>query len=491
MWRGSNVRSGLRALVLGLVTAVLMSIVPLGYVLAADVETTTNLAPLDAVLVRNWLTSFSATVSPADAPGQVVFEQSADGSGWTTIATSALVAGAAMAQARIDSNFPLGTVHVRARYEGATGYLTSTSDEQLRSVVRTGTSITAGPHIAPETGAPIPIDVVVTPDNAIGATPTGNVTLKKHATDAVLATGAPNTTIQIPAQPAGSLTIDVTYDGDDNFTGSVGSTVLDVAANSVRATGVGVSATSFYPYKDGYKDSVAIRGQRQEAISVSIKIYNAANSLVRSVSYASGTTSYSFAWNGRTASGTAVAAGKYRVVQALKDSTGLTKTFTSYVTVSWKKLVTKTTYVTKVGDAVSAIGDPGNGSVTHSTSTHVATFKAGSSWVAAGYAFTLPTAVVYKSLAFEVYAKNRSTVPPNLLGMQNFQTCAYSQVWDVGCFDRLRSFGTSTGSLVWKSTSGSVSANRYGKTARGLVYVEVGTVTVYKVRVKVTYQVLV
>jgi hypothetical protein len=50
--------------------------------------------------------------------------------------------------------------------------------------------------------------------------------------------------------------------------------------------------------------------------------------------------------------------------------------------------------------------------------------------------------------------------------------------------------GTASGALAWTSVAASPTYDRYGRTVRGLVDASVGTVYVYKVRVKVTYATL-
>jgi hypothetical protein len=76
------------------------------------------------------------------------------------------------------------------------------------------------------------------------------------------------------------------------------------------------------------------------------------------------------------------------------------------------------------------------------------------------------------------------------IGLQNFTTCPYSATWYEGCFDHWKAIGHSPLATIWYSTSGSASINRYKHTVRGLVSAYSGTHTIYKVRVKVTYQVL-
>jgi hypothetical protein len=77
------------------------------------------------------------------------------------------------------------------------------------------------------------------------------------------------------------------------------------------------------------------------------------------------------------------------------------------------------------------------------------------------------------------------------MGMQNFQTCPYSSstAWDEGCFN-LNANPAAT-SYTWITAAGSASKSRYGRTARGLISVNVGTVYVSKVRIKLVYGVLV
>lgn len=584
-------RSRARALALGLISAVLVSILPASTAFAADVATTTELHTVPSPVFVDDTIHVGATVTPIPPAGNVTWEWSDDDATWHVFKTDAVFAGDGTSGGfvALDLMIPPGTVQVRAHFQGTAGYQPSISSTRSMTVNRhassfssftvssgysailpgstpitldaaiggtgnvrfdrkvgsdweeLGTSALSSGHATWQTTAlgagtstfrasflgnslqePSETETSVTPTkggvtlsmsdpgfvlagqgfsvvvgmsasaaNSVG--PSGDLSLKIGAT--VIGTAAPGGTINVPGRPAGDVTLTVAYPGDANYDAATQDWQISIFADTVEATGVGVSSTSVYPYKDGYKDSVAIRGNRQEAISVAVRIYSPLNKLVRSASYALATGPYSFAWNGRTSSGATLAAGKYKVVQTLKDGAGTTRAFTRYVTISSKRLVTKTVYVTKKGTAMTAKGDPGNGSISLS-STGVATLKAGSypsGWVGAGYAFTLPSATVYKSLAFQIYSKGVRSVPPNVFGVQNFVTCPYSSTgaWNEACFDHLaNAAGTST-ALSWKSTAASVTTNRYGRTVRGMVSVNVGTVYVYQVRVKVVYGVLV
>jgi hypothetical protein len=299
--------------------------------------------------------------------------------------------------------------------------------------------------------------------------------------------------LEVPSLSVGSHSITAEYSGDAFYGGSTSApTIVTIGADVVEATGVGINYGTFYPYKDGYRDVVDIRGTRTEPISVVIGIYSPSGTRVKLTSIPGGTGAYRYAWNGRNSSGSMLASGKYKIVQVLKDTAGTSISVTSYTTLSQKRLVYTTTYVTKNGSSISSYGDAGGGSISVSTSTGVAKLigKYPYGWVGVGYQLTLPSAVVYKSIAFQAYTKGALAVPPSEIAIQNFNSCPYSSVWDVSCFDRWHSAVATTNVTSWVSTSGHPSFHRSGRTVRGLVSVPFGTLYVYKVRVKVTYGVL-
>lgn len=297
------------------------------------------------------------------------------------------------------------------------------------------------------------------------------------------------TTCSVADIAAGSYLYKVTYSGNTVVEGSVSEPfAFDIAADLLEAANVGRNYATFYPRIDSYRDRLTIRGTRNEPISVSIKIYNSSGKRVKSVTRALGEGAYTYDWNGRNSSGDILAAGKYRIVQRLTDTTGNVGVFTSYVNLSKKVLVTRTKYITKNGSSISAQ----DGSIAVN-SAHVARLRATSTTAAlAGYQFTLPSATIYKSIKFQIYTKAPMSVPSNAFAMQNFSSCPLvAGDWDLGCFDHDGVLGTTNGSLRWISTTGSASANRSGHTVRGAAIVVSGTVYIYKVRVRVVYKVLV
>jgi len=300
-----------------------------------------------------------------------------------------------------------------------------------------------------------------------------------------------STSCTAPALPVGTHTYRVTYSGNATNAPSTSDDVtVKVTPDLVHAIDVKRNYSVFYPVKDDYRDSLTLSGNRQEPISVAIKIYSPSGTLVRSASIARASGTYKYAWNGRNSSGSVLAAGRYKIYQTLTDAAGTKATFTSLSDLSRKRIVEKTVYVTKDGDAVSAKADPGGGSIVISSSGGYAklTAKYPDGRVAVGYQFTIPAADVYKSVAFQIYVKAPMSVPPNDMGMQNFTTCPYSSAWDEGCFDRWA--GVGSGSTVWKSTSGSPTHNRHERTIRGFVVANAFSLTIYEARVKVVYGVL-
>lgn len=311
----------------------------------------------------------------------------------------------------------------------------------------------------------------------------------------VVAVSATNATrCTVPPQPLGAWQYTATYSGNTRNLASTGGPIsIDIVPDAVHASGVGVSYSTFYPVTDGYRDSLQIKGTREEPIAVTARIYSPGGSLLRTLSASTGSGAYSLTWNGRNSSGAVLPEGKYKVVQTLKDGAGTTRTSTHYVNLSKKRLYTYTKTILKAGSAITAKGTSGTGSVTLNTSSGYALLKSGSNgWAGAGWEFTIPTAVIYKSIKFQVYAKRGLSAPPTEIGMQNFGACPYnaSSDWNVGCFDHLRPVGNRTSTSAWYTSPGSVTANRAGTKVRGMISDPGGAVYVYKAQVVVTYQVL-
>jgi len=329
----------------------------------------------------------------------------------------------------------------------------------------------------------------------VGLGPTdGTMTVKDVATDTVIASGNLGLQFTIAPMEVGTHQFFVTYSGNSDYAASSKTFTVTATADIADADQFGVSPTTFYPYKDGYRDTTSIHGFRREPLSVSIRIYSPTGKVVRGAALPMADGSYTYAWNGRNSAGTMLAAGKYKVVQVLKDAAGSTAVSNLYVNLSTKRLSTRTSYITKLGSSITAAGDAGTGSIVISKTSGYAKLysRYPDGWVGVGYQFTLPSATIYKSLAFQVYEKGAPSSPGTFIGIGNFHTCIYSSTnWDEACFDHWKTIGHSPLTTMWFSTSGSATDNRYLRTVRGIVSAYSGTHTIYKARVKVVYQVLV
>jgi len=299
------------------------------------------------------------------------------------------------------------------------------------------------------------------------------------------------TTCHLASLPVGTYVYQASYSGnattDPSTSSQVTFVVTAVPDTTLDASGVGTDLTTFYPVKDGYRDTLKVQGVRGEPITVTIRIYNASGTRVLLKTIASGAGAYAYGWSGRDSHGSVRTAGKYKIVQTLADGAGNTLVVTKFVTLSQKKLITRTTYVTKKGLSITA-GTAGNIFVSKSVGYAKLRGTSGSPAMA-GYSFTIPSAVVYKSIAFQVYGTGPTSSPLTTIGLQDMVSCPdLSGDWFIDCFDHWRSWsGTSA---AWHTASGSASTNRNGTRVRGAIVAMHGTVVVTRVRVKVVYQVL-
>lgn len=212
----------------------------------------------------------------------------------------------------------------------------------------------------------------------------------------------------------GTHTVTAVYGGDDWY-GAYSNASMEIEVTpdvALVVSGVGVATSTFYPYKDGYRDTVGLRGNLLEPSTVAIRVYSPTNKLVRSFTVSLRSGAYSAAWNGRTSSGTLLPAAKYKVVQTVRDVVGHSRTFTAYTTLSNKRLVWKSATITRYGDAFSVSDYSDFGWVwPHSCSMYRCVNIYGNiydSWAYVGYRFTLPTAVKYGTLTFKVLGKPRT-----------------------------------------------------------------------------------
>ena len=235
----------------------------------------------------------------------------------------------------------------------------------------------------------------------------------------------------------------------------------------VDAVNVGVSTSTFYPPKDGSRDTVSIRGTLNETGTVSIAIYSTKTGhrvLLKSLGTKIG--AYAFAWGGRSTSGTLQPAGKYRVVQTIVDALGHTRSWTSYATISTKRLYLHTATLTRSGSSIVARGTGAGGWCRTGSSVYTRGIKlySGSLYAAVGYTFTVPSASVYRS--FKLYVTGRSGSRTAEIGLQDFRL---GTTWVVQNFAPLRAAGPGYGPF---GITVNPTGHRSGHTVRAMVAVE-------------------
>jgi hypothetical protein len=270
-----------------------------------------------------------------------------------------------------------------------------------------------------ETGTPVTWTAAVEP-GVSGATPAGSlaVTIDGVARPAVQLDASGRGSVSVTWLTTGIKRVSVSYAGDASFAPSgTASAAPKVVANTARATGLGVTETTFYPLVDGWRDTVTARGTRLEPLSVSISVKNASGSVVRTFTVRTAFGPYAWAWNGRTSSGTVLPAGVYAITQTLADPYGShpRAVKTSKVTLSLRKITWSTVTVTARPGPRCFQFTSGDGVGAYTCGSTKALSLTGSAghWPGVGYQFTLPTGIGYRSIRVEVlgtFSGGRPTV---------------------------------------------------------------------------------
>lgn len=138
-----------------------------------------------------------------------------------------------------------GTHTLSATYSGDTHYAAS-SAVTVFTVSKLGTTmtVTAAPTSAP-VGSPLVAEAIITPTTASSVSPSGSVNFTLGGTvvgTGTVTNGVATATLTVPS--AGSLTLEATYAGDTNFTGSTATT--SVTGTKATPT-VTVTPSSYAP----------------------------------------------------------------------------------------------------------------------------------------------------------------------------------------------------------------------------------------------------
>jgi hypothetical protein len=288
---------------------------------------------------------------------------------------------------------------------------------------------------------------------------------------------------------AGEHQIVATFYGPDGTAGpSSAPLVVEVLPDTqVSAHDVIVTPSVFYPVKDGYLDTLTIKGQLDEPARVSVAISSGASGeVVRRLTGSKPTGPYQFTWDGRSSSGVLQPAGKYRVVQTLVDQVGNRLTATATATLSHKVMTYSTASVTASGASGLLSGTGPDYLVYRAGSTLIAQSfgtRIYGDWLTIRYPFKLAHTPV-KTVRFEVLSDCPPGAHGGILSMSN----------NGGSLGRLVATGCNP---AWYSVTVPVtSLAMAGNVVTGDVYLEPGLgsfgdgIRISQVKLDYTYGVL-
>jgi flagellar hook assembly protein FlgD len=196
---------------------------------------------------------------------------------------------------------------------------------------------------------------------------------------------------------------------------------VDTVAPALSVSG---TVPSFYPVKDGYRDTAPYRSVVNEGGRLTLTVRTTGGKLVRTVVLThSGAGTFTPSWNGRTASGALLASGGYRVTVTAQDAALNRRSSTAYgVTVSLKKLVAHTGSATVTPSASRFASDVGECSRVTSSPTWAGgllyesnalgcwdgTEEDISDVVLTYHSYVLPTAVKYKDVWLSITSRSQT-----------------------------------------------------------------------------------
>jgi hypothetical protein len=306
------------------------------------------------------------------------------------------------------------------------------------TIVRGASSVTLATTTSVfETTTPVTWTAVVEP-GFTGALPSGSLVfvIDGVAVPAVPLDASGRGSVTVTWTTPGIKSVEVSYAGDGSFAApGTASAAPSVVANSARATGVGVSAATFYPIVDGWRDEVTARGTRLEPLFVAISVRNALGGVVRTFASPTAAGPYTWAWDGRRSNGTSLPAGRYTIVQTLTDPYGsrpravtTSSIVLSLRRISWSSVTVAPRpgprcYQFSSGDGVGAYSCGSTGSL------HIA--GSAGHWPGVGYQFVLPPASGYRSIRIELLGT--STGRPPTVGLQDWTLgSAWGQLYRPG-----------------------------------------------------------
>ena len=155
--------------------------------------------------------------------------------------------------------------------------------------------------------------------------------------------------------------------------------------------------------------------------------------------------------------------GTYRIVQRLVDRGGNVLAATFYTTLSRKKLLWSTATVTRYGNQVDAVGEPGSATVSASASSYGRGVRldSGSTWAGVRYAFPLKGAVAYGAATYKVLGRSIGS----RRSAQGMWSNTLGPIDDAGAY-HLEAIGTAYGWYTMRRQMG-------GRIASGRLYAEI------------------
>ena len=123
----------------------------------------------------------------------------------------------------------------------------------------------------------------------------------------------------LPGTVSGSVTTTGGRVAGSAATGGVRALALPDPSTKASA---GVSKGTIWPYRDGYRDTVRIDQRMREPARSRINVFNSRGTRVRHVVIGYRTGSFVRAWDGRTAGGSVLPGGRYRIVVKAYDLAG-------------------------------------------------------------------------------------------------------------------------------------------------------------------------
>jgi flagellar hook assembly protein FlgD len=298
----------------------------------AGTPTTTTLSSSAANPAVESTITLTATVSPVPDGGEVTLSR--DG---VFVESQPVDSTSGTAVFSIFVDEPRASTFV-ATYSGSEAFDGSASSEvKVDSRYTTSVALTSNRNPAVQHEQTVTFTATV----SASVQPTGVVKFKDGTT--VLATVnlvGDKATYKSSTLAVGTRTIRAEFTATASHRGSTSAPLSQkiTADTTVKGTVSPAQYGTFYPIVDRYRDTIRFSGSRTESASVSVKIYNSSNVLVRTLTVAAKTGAYSVTWNGKNTAGTLVAAGKYRVVTSLTDGRRNVLTVTQYATLNKAKV---------------------------------------------------------------------------------------------------------------------------------------------------------